>query len=862
MTIQIDPNFPGTFDAVVMLTVSDWNVEPRSNRYHYATRFARNRPVIFVQADRDTVGFEFEPSGYQGIELLHLDKEWGPKQTAALAEALSIRGILRPLFWIYSANYLHAVENIFSDLRILHATDDYFSHELKSQLSPGYFNRLFSLFDNVDLLVAVSAGVLDSYVREGRFRGNTLLLENGCDFSFWQKALNASANMQIPQRPVAFYQGGINYRFDYALMTELANANPDWDFRLCGVCFATSTTWEKLLGLPNVNYLGVLIPEEIAKEAIGATAGLIPFVRTPLMQEKALPLKAFEYVACGLPVVTIPIDSLARWPEQFLFATNATEFSTQMERARACRYETVAIRRRLEVAAQQDYDRRFHALMAKVSGLNRGPSNKPKQKLSVLYLYSANSTYTATVQEYLSSFAKYSRHNIVFAEGVREAPCSYNMGQFDVVLVHYSVRLTLDDYISPAVVKNLKRCGSYKVLFIQDEYEHTERARAWIEEIGFHAVFSCVPDGQIAKVYPPDRFKSTEFSSILTGYVPETLEKSRFGLPLQDRPVVLGYRGRQLPFRFGQLAQEKYLIGLRMREFCERRGIKYDIEWEENKRIYGDKWYEFIGNCRAMLGTESGSNVFDFDGTLHTRTDEAIQQAPGMSFEEFHNRFLRDLDGKIRMNQISPRVFEAIAIGTPLVLFEGNYSGVVRPGEHYISLKKDFSNVHKVLDSLDDVDALQSMADRAWRHVIKSGTYSYRAFVEYVDDFLQRRVNKVKPWVPLSVAIGQIRSDSNDVGLVSDLLRGSAVSWPLPYSSYSAEISSQSPPPAAPAQITVKYVSQLQTDPNQIPARALIVSLSRRAALRAIKLAPPNLHRVMKEWLRKIAAAFGLVGGN
>ena len=35
------------------------------------------------------------------------------------------------------------------------------------------------------------------------------------------------------------------------------------------------------------------------------------------------------------------------------------------------------------------------------------------------------------------------------------------------------------------------------------------------------------------------------------------------------------------------------------------------IEWEANKRICGDKRYIFLSNCKATLGTESGSNIFD-----------------------------------------------------------------------------------------------------------------------------------------------------------------------------------------------------------------------------------------------------------
>ena len=60
------------------------------------------------------------------------------------------------------------------------------------------------------------------------------------------------------------------------------------------------------------------------------------------------------------------------------------------------------------------------------------------------------------------------------------------------------------------------------------------------------------------------------------------------------------------------------------------------------------------------------------------------------------------------MNQISPRVFEAIALRTALVLFEGEYSGIIAPGVHYIPLKKNLSNLDDVLSLLGDDEYLSA----------------------------------------------------------------------------------------------------------------------------------------------------------
>ncbi len=147
---------------------------------------------------------------------------------------------------------------------------------------------------------------------------------------------------------------------------------------------------------------------------------------------------------------------------------------------------------------------------------------------------------------------------------------------------------------------------------------------------------------------------------------------------------------------------------------------------------------DFIASCRATLGTESGSNVFDFDGSLTDEIGAALKENPKLTYEQVEERFLRGREMPGVMNQVSPRIFEAVALRTGLVLFEGTYSGVVRPDEHFIPLKKDFSNVEDVLRRVQDDRELAAMTERAYAHVIGSGAYTYQAFIREVDSALDR----------------------------------------------------------------------------------------------------------------------------
>jgi hypothetical protein len=206
---------------------------------------------------------------------------------------------------------------------------------------------------------------------------------------------------------------------------------------------------------------------------------------------------------------------------------------------------------------------------------------------------------------------------------------------------------------------------------------------------------------------------------------------------------MVGYRGRPLPIRYGQLGIEKVAIGQSVKTYCDEQGVSNDIAWSEQARIYGPKWYDFVVSCRSMLGSESGSNVFDWDGNLSEDIAQYCSEKPGATDEEIYRDLIRarEIDGL--MNQVSPRVFEAIASRTILVLYEGNYSGVIRPGDHFIALKKDGSNLASVLRSLKNDAYVDAMADRAFQDVIVSGKYSYKTFVGMVDKEWERSLTEL-----------------------------------------------------------------------------------------------------------------------
>jgi hypothetical protein len=358
-------------------------------------------------------------------------------------------------------------------------------------------------------------------------------------------------------------------------------------------------------------------------------------------------------------------------------------------------------------------------------------------RMNILVLYHATQTFTNTVFEHINAFTRFSKHRYFYCHHDASEQFLVDLSKFDVVVIHYCLRMPYDQ-VSRQAAQALAGFKGAKVLFMQDEYENTWRAWHWIKTLGIDLVFTVVPERSISVVYPPEQFPGTRFVSNLTGYVPESLQGIEEAQPPSARDLVVGYRGRPLPAQYGQLGREKVEIGRLVRSYCETHGIRCDIAWSEEARIYGDAWYPFIASCRAMLGSESGSNVFDWDFSLKSKIAAYRQAYPDADENDVHREVIAALEMPGVMNQVSPRIFEAIACRTVLVLFEGGYSAVVEPWKHYVPLAKDGSNLREVFAFLADGERVDAMAERAWSDVIGSGRYSYQRFVEMTDAHIEQ----------------------------------------------------------------------------------------------------------------------------
>ena len=97
-------------------------------------------------------------------------------------------------------------------------------------------------------------------------------------------------------------------------------------------------------------------------------------------------------------------------------------------------------------------------------------------------------------------------------------------------------------------------------------------------------------------------------------------------------------------------------------------------------------------------------------------------------------RLLDGIDGRhgaIRV--ISPRVFEAAALKTLMILYPGSYSGVLEPWRHYVPLDRDHGNMDEVVGVLGNHAKVIKIIEQCYHDVARSGRWGYNAFAMHFD---------------------------------------------------------------------------------------------------------------------------------
>ncbi len=217
-------------------------------------------------------------------------------------------------------------------------------------------------------LVCATAGLLAERPREVSPR--VLLLPNGVDLGAFPGP--SAAGVQESRAITVGYVGALGPWFDVEAVEAAARELPDWRFRLAGQVEDPEVA--ALAELRNLETLGEIPFCEVSGFLSGLDVALVPFRDLPLTRAVD-PVKLYEALAMGLPVVARRLPETERWAEPLVYLYDDPEgFVRQVRRAVAEQSPEIA-RERRRVAEGESWDRRAATLLESVRTLApRGPA--------------------------------------------------------------------------------------------------------------------------------------------------------------------------------------------------------------------------------------------------------------------------------------------------------------------------------------------------------------------------------------------------------------------------------------------------------------------------------------------------------
>ncbi|MGQ9752347.1 MAG: hypothetical protein ACUVRE_06890 [Thermoanaerobaculaceae bacterium] len=184
-----------------------------------------------------------------------------------------------------------------------------------------------------DLVTCVSRGLVEEVAP---LRKDALYLPNAADparFDTCGVSIDLPAAFDDFLRRfsprVAMYIGSLARWFDFSLMFQVVQRTPEWGFVFVGPVLEPAWPWESLWPAPNVFYGGpqpyAFLPFLIER----CSVGLIPFAGEKVLRGLS-PLKMYEFLAAGKPLVVTPFPEAEGIPGVFM-AKSVSEFATQLE---------------------------------------------------------------------------------------------------------------------------------------------------------------------------------------------------------------------------------------------------------------------------------------------------------------------------------------------------------------------------------------------------------------------------------------------------------------------------------------------------------------------------------------------------
>ncbi len=246
-------------------------------------------------------------------------------QIRGAVRALDPRGRLPIQVWSFAPDVPFLCGGLNEECFVYYCVDEY--REFSDMNAAGIAAAEDELLTRADLVVTTSQALNQT---KQRYRPDAVLIPHGVDYDHfaraWRRPPPRPEDLAEIPRPIFGFFGLIRHWIDVQLIAEVASLRPHYSFVLIGECHSDVTALRKLY---NVELLGRRPYETLPAYCAAFDAALLPFVRNS-MTRNINPIKMYEYLAAGLPVVSTSLPEARPFEGPIVFADTAEDF------ARAC----------------------------------------------------------------------------------------------------------------------------------------------------------------------------------------------------------------------------------------------------------------------------------------------------------------------------------------------------------------------------------------------------------------------------------------------------------------------------------------------------------------------------------------------
>ncbi len=315
-------------EIIVYISPVPWNLPLYQRPHHIALNLAKSNYVYFY-CTSDPVK----------------DKLNGFKKLADSCYLTNQQDILlnipnKKIIHLYSTD-MRNVETIYKKVksnsdRILYEYIDELHKDITGDIPDYVFaNHKKILKDEENCIVIASADKLLSDVKSQRTK-NYGLVTNGVDFNHFNKIERTAIPKEIQsliekKKPIIGYFGAFASWFDYELVLKLATERPNYEVLLIGWDYDKSIVKYKLDIIQNITVIGPIEYSFLPKYSKYFDISTIPF-KINEVTESTSPVKLFEYMAMGKPIVTTDMQECRKY-KSVLIGRNQEEFIKGIDEA-------------------------------------------------------------------------------------------------------------------------------------------------------------------------------------------------------------------------------------------------------------------------------------------------------------------------------------------------------------------------------------------------------------------------------------------------------------------------------------------------------------------------------------------------